>query len=253
MKKLILFLTCFLSMATAQAQSCGTLLQAPCAIPYSNCPSNPFWTEPCQSFSFRLTCGSNLQLDSSNHHCVPNNWARTSVVGGMQAWDSSFGLPTSGINLNFVTELKAGAALPSDGLYIFVFRAVDSKLLVRISDRPADSGTYFKGNTACSFPGNPNANGESPHMFVRHTQLNGGYTDVWSAGQLEIYAGRIVWVSNASGHFAPSFDSLSYVVSTLVAMNLAPANTISMYRNGWTPPRMSTMPVIAFNTCSNVM
>jgi hypothetical protein len=150
----------------------------------------------------------------------------------MQEWDNQMGLKTTGIALNYVTELTYNSGLPHDGLYIFVLRTSDDKLLVRISDRPKDKGEYFRGNPNCNYPENPTANGESP-MFVRHTQLNGGYSNVWSAGQLEIKDRRVIWVSNASGHFAPSLDSLKYVTQVLVAYNLASDNSIRLRDNSW--------------------
>ena len=117
-----------------------------------------------------------------------------------------------------------------DGLYIFVLhrekREGDFILSLRIrrSDRPDDVGFAVQGLKQYSYKGNipcPNLNPkcvldpgekpETPNQFVRHTQLNQGVSLVASAGQLQIRKGQIIWINNASGHFAPGLDSLDCV------------------------------------------
>ena len=119
-----------------------------------------------------------------------------------------------------------------DGLYIFVLHRTPkpkgsggtATLRIRRSDRPDDVGFSVQGDKTYSYSGNiacPNTNpscvlqrgekAESPHQFVRHTQLNQGTDIVYSAGQLQIRGGKIIWINNASGHFAPSLGSLDCV------------------------------------------
>jgi hypothetical protein len=223
----------FLMMS--ESLQCGTVFQPPCGWK-SKCEFNPdSGDDPCP---LSQECGSSdLHLNMYAGRCIPKTWVYKSVNPGMREWDQAHGLPMDWEKLNNVTDLTAddNVGLPRDGLYIFIFRAGDSKLRIRLSDRPGDRGKYFMGNPSCSYEGNPpNPPAEEPHMFVRHTQLNGGWMDVWSAGQLEIYGGKIIWISNESGHFGPALESLEYVDSALVAVGLAQKGSIEHKDYGWT-------------------
>ncbi len=137
--------------------------------------------------------------------------------------------------LGYTKKLYGPSSISSadDGLYIFVLHRTPPKtkgaapiatLRIRRSDRPDDVGFSVQGDKSYSYNGNiacPNTNpscvlrrgekAESPHQFVRHTQLNQGTGIVYSAGQLQIRDGKIIWINNASGHFAPSLGSLDCV------------------------------------------
>jgi hypothetical protein len=147
-----------------------------------------------------------------------------------------------------------------DGLYIFVLHRQPktggtggyATLRIRRSDRPDDVGFSVQGDKAYSYMGNipcPNTNpsctlsygdkAETPHQFVRHTQLNQGTGVVYSAGQLQIRGGQIIWINNASGHFAPSMGSLDCVEEYL-DMDKVPRATYRFKRDrtwtDWTLP-----------------
>lgn len=170
----------------------------------------------------------------TSNQCLARNWTPQSPGSWTHEWDARFRLPMGWSVLDHVTQLQMGTALPADGLYIFVYR-LDSKLLVRRSDRPDDKGCFSNGDKRYSFPANPEGNNEAPHMFVRHTQLNGGYQSVWSAGQLEIHDGKVLWISNASGHFAPIVQSLDWVEAALVDEGLVHPGQIRKHPNDWRP------------------
>jgi len=166
-----------------------------------------------------------------------SSWTSTPIEGWAEAWDKRYHLDQhmDWTKLNWVSELKPGMTQPiADGLYIYVFRTTDNKLLIRRSDRPDDIGIFSHGNKALySYSGNPNGNNESP-MFVRHTQLNGGWTPVWAAGQLEFYEGEVIWVSNASGHYQPKQPpTLDYVATALNEWNIPTINPLQKLSHGW--------------------
>jgi len=155
----------------------------------------------------------------------PDDWVKTD--------DELRQLPmdVSDTTLN-VTKLTFGMDLSGmDGLYIFVYKN-NGDFVVRRSDRTDDTGYGVKGETQYIYSGNPPYTPswwkqwrrgevvESPHQFVRHTQLNHGYNPVFSAGQLQIKDSKIIWVSNASGHFSPPFESLDCVTSFIDRSNI---------------------------------
>ncbi len=226
------------STRTLAASACGGLLQLPCSVctksitvyfPFNFCciPIKTSCTE------YQSQCHSGY-YGNREGVCWPSSWTSTKIGQWAINFDKRWKLPMDWIKLNWVTELKSGMRqTPADGLYIFVYRTSDNKLLIRRSDRPDDKGIYADGNKTYSYPGNPAGNGESPHMFVRHTQLNGGWTNVWSAGQLEVYHGKIIWVSNASGHYAPPLPSLNYVTDTLQAWGLATPGSVKHFPHEW--------------------
>jgi hypothetical protein len=157
--------------------------------------------------------------------------------------------------LGFTKVLTKGSPLSSDddGLYIFVLHRDTASgkpvasLRIRRSDRTDDVGFGVQGDHQYLYAGNipcPNQNPrcdcwsgekpESPHQFVRHTQLNGGLAPVLAAGQLQIRNGEIIWASNASGHFAPKQECLSCLAQYLDVAGL-PRAKIRFERNqAWT-------------------
>lgn len=178
--------------------------------------------------------GSSAAAQDCRHVLLPNvmapppiqgEWVEVPLAPGMAARDSASGIQWCA-NIGFVTRLSPdNATLPGDGLYIYVLRTWPNyDLVLRPSDRPADYGLFAGGDSArFAFTGNPPSPTEQPHMFVRHTQLNGRGGTVYAAGQLEIKAGRIIWVSNESGHYMPPNDgpSLDYVYEVLAAWGIA--------------------------------
>jgi len=139
-------------------------------------------------------------------------------------------LNVSNKDLNLI-KLTPGKDLTNmDGLYIFVYKE-NGAFVIRRSDREDDTGYGVKGEAKYLYKDNPpyspsrwdlehGVKKEYPHQFVRHSQLNKGHDPVYSAGQLQIKNGKIIWVSNASGHFAPSFESLNCVTTFLDESNI---------------------------------
>ncbi|WP_436516354.1 FG-GAP repeat domain-containing protein [Ekhidna sp. To15] len=144
-------------------------------------------------------------------------------------------------DLGFVRKLSSGSTITTadDGLYIYVFH-LNKKggtryvhLRIRRSDRPDDVGFSVQGDKKYSYDGNipcPNSSppcylargekSETPHQFVRHTQLNQGTSPVLAAGQLQIRGGKIIWINNASGHFAPGMACLDCLEQYIDEINL---------------------------------
>jgi len=146
-------------------------------------------------------------------------------------------MDVSDADLN-VTTLSVGMSLSGmDGLFIFVYKQ-NGEFVIRRSDRTDDTGYGVKGEAQYIYAGNPayspswwkwfrrGEKTESPHQFVRHSQVNHGYSPVYSAGQLQIKGGKIIWVSNASGHFSPPYESLDCVTS-FIDRSLIPRTTVS--------------------------
>jgi hypothetical protein len=206
--------------------NCGGFLQQRCTIETDNTCS---WFQrivsgfsgDCSIIGFKTItyyCKNEYETKyRSSELCTPKTWATTPVFPGMEQFDNDRGLkPAPNLQPldSLVTEIRWDKLPTRDGLYIFVFRAVDTKIVIRPSDRPDDSGIYSKSSSTCAYLGNPQGDG-MPHMFVRHTQINGGTTDVWSAGQLEVHNGKIIWLSAASGHFRPDVSTLNYIHTAL--------------------------------------
>ncbi len=124
--------------------------------------------------------------------------------------------------------------LPADGLYIFVYHK-GNYFVIRRSDRPGqdDRGFCSDGDEkylwkkadgsnqnpdTCTKPGE-----EKPFelnaKFVRHSQLagdpGGSEKYVIYAGVLEIYNGRVIWMSNRSGHYRPDTIKLRFAMEAL--------------------------------------
>jgi len=148
--------------------------------------------------------------------------------------------------LNFVTQLNEWSTqLPADGRYIYVYKKSDNSIYVRNYDRD-DSKFVYEDNCR--------QNPESPSNFfcptqmnkkylhVRHTQLNGGWDPVWCAGEMRIEKGKICFLNNASGHFAPQLKCVQdYVKPSLktwgikIFDNLPIKNFDDKYQNAGSP------------------
>lgn len=150
----------------------------------------------------------------------------------------------------YIKVLHDGIKLSSDddGLYIYVYLSNNNdshnnEFIIRRSDRPDDKGYFYDGDIRYLYEDNPGNVHEQPHMFVRHTQISYGSYDyypgkVWSAGQLEIKNGLIIWISNKSGHYNPSLSTLDYVEQTFQAWGLWHAHT-EKHDYNWIPDKTS--------------
>ncbi len=122
-----------------------------------------------------------------------------------------------------------------DGRYIFVLRKYANApdklgLVLRRYDRNTiqpngqicknDQYSYSSNLDKTLWKGNPG--------HVRHSQLNGGWNPVATAGELWIQNGKITVVSNESGHFKPSKDSLTALRETLDYLSI-PTGSIHFY------------------------
>lgn len=125
---------------------------------------------------------------------------------------------------------NASKKLP-DGRYIFVLRKYANApdklgLVLRRYDRNViqPTGQVCK-NDKFSYADNLNktiSKGNPGH--VRHSQLNGGWKPVYSAGELWVKNGQIIVVSNESGHFKPTKASLDAVKETLDYLSVPTQN-----------------------------
>lgn len=139
----------------------------------------------------------------------------------------------------------------ADGRYIFVLRKYANEpdrlgLVLRRYDRNhVRENDEICKNDAFSYQDNLNKTvriSENVPSHVRHSQLNNGWNPVYSAGELWVEQGKIVAVSNESGHFKPSKASLDYVKETLNYLSIptseiqfldvtADAGTLQSYKN----------------------
>ncbi len=125
---------------------------------------------------------------------------------------------------------EASSKKLADGRYIFVLRKYANDpdklgLVLRRYDRNViqPDGQLCK-NDKYAFADNMKKTvryGNPGH--VRHSQLNGGWHPVYSAGELWVQNGQIVTVSNESGHFKPTKASLDAVKETLDYLSIPTA------------------------------
>ncbi len=125
---------------------------------------------------------------------------------------------------SYVTELKKDVRLPTDGRYIYVYRGTDDKFLLRPFDRAVSSSScttlYNKSRYSDNYK-------DGSYMHVRHSQLNGGWDPLWSAGELKIWDRKITVINNESGHFKPTVANVQQAVNALKAWNIPGANSVS--------------------------
>ena len=130
---------------------------------------------------------------------------------------------------------EASSKKLADGRYIFVLRKYANDpdklgLVLRRYDRNIiqptgqvcknDKYSYADNIRKTVSKGNPG--------HVRHSQLNGGWNPVYSAGELWVKNGQIIVVSNESGHFKPTKASLDAVKETLDYLSV-PTQNIHFY------------------------
>jgi hypothetical protein len=128
-------------------------------------------------------------------------------------------------HLNHVIVVQGANSITKndDGRYIFVLRKNDNQLAIR---------RYDRSDNMCSYRDYRYEKNHDNH--VRHSQLNGtdggkdAWEPVWSAGELWIKDGKIIAISNDSGHFRPLVQSLQYVMETLNYVSI-PADKILRY------------------------
>ena len=175
-----------------------------------------------------------------------------------------FNMDTSALNFVTVVDSKSKALSLTPGRYIFVLKKDgNNTLLVRKFDRShltsdtkdswCDYRYYLFLKNIKSIKGKNYLKtvkfieGVSTiadvnelinyNLHVRHSQLNGGWDDVWSAGELWVkkievnegkFESRIIAISNESGHFKPSFKSLKYVEENLNYLGI-PTENLKLY------------------------
>lgn len=139
---------------------------------------------------------------------------------------------------------------PADALYMFVYRE-DGKLLIRPSDRgnlgsrvngvrvrgdgaqlPLQPSNALEGRGACDErDGHP----DQPLMYVRHAQLGNGL-NAYAAGMLQVQAGKVIWISNESGHYRPPPSALAKAAADLAAHGDADLRTVTLCAKLFPPP-----------------
>jgi hypothetical protein len=111
---------------------------------------------------------------------------------------------------------------PDDGIYMYVFRK-DGKLYIRPNDRGTSGVNGVSGDEKYLPAFNPDGQNREcpwkpdppkPHMYARHSQLANGL-ETFSAGMLQYGGGKLLWVSNESGHYQPEITRVEYMVRVL--------------------------------------
>ena len=157
-------------------------------------------------------------------------WSRTGamVTQAEDKWKLGI-VPTANLNCPLfaacLIEPRPGQPLPA-GRYLYVLRTRDgvasTPLIMRRYDRGDNAVRPCNGYRAFDTPDNYTKSGETgitAYQYVRHPQLNGGYDDVYAAGEMLIYPDNVLLaVSNESGHFRPAGSTRDYVRQTLLAM-----------------------------------
>lgn len=156
---------------------------------------------------------------------ITNGWINDDKCQNRLVMDTS--------QLDRVTAIDAKTKISSlsTGRYIFVLKKGENKLLVRTYDRShfIKTGPFGLCNyDRYLYAGNKKTIRNTKKKHVRHSQLNGGWSDVWSAGELWIENGNILAISNESGHFKPAPESLKYVQETLNYLDI-PTDKMKRY------------------------
>ena len=115
--------------------------------------------------------------------------------------------------------------MPPDSRYMFVYRKTDNQLLLRRYDRAhVDRGNTCLSDANYRNPANDRPTIAPTYLHVRHSQLNGGWSPVWCAGELSIKDGRLWRLNNESGHFQPTTACLPHVENTFSAYGFRKAS-----------------------------
>ena len=146
--------------------------------------------------------------------------------------------------------LAPGHRTPADALYMFVYRE-DGQLLIRPSDRgnlgSSVNGARVRGDGAQLLLQPSNAlegkgacderdgRPDQPLMYVRHAQLGNGL-NAYAAGMLQVQAGRVIWISNESGHYRPPPSALTKVVADLAARGEVDPPAVTLCAKVFPPP-----------------
>ncbi|MFA8356939.1 hypothetical protein ACEPT7_03445 [Burkholderia ubonensis] len=131
-------------------------------------------------------------------------------------WDDSVrdSLVMDATKLDWTSTISDGGQFPEDGRYIFVYRTTDNTLVLRKYDR-----AHNDENQSClayqKYRFEKNINSDGSYKHVRHSQLNGGWSPVWCAGEMTVKFGQLSKLNNASGHYQPPVACLAYVEQTL--------------------------------------
>ena len=135
-------------------------------------------------------------------------------------------------DLNHVTTLIKGTSISGlDGRYIYVLSENTNQLYIRSYDRyNYDNPTENNCSTLYSqFTYSQNLRTYSSgtkYLHVRHSQLNNGWNNLWSAGELQIWNGEVTVINNESGHFKPPAENVQYVLNTLQAFKIPISSSV---------------------------
>ncbi|MDR1312087.1 MAG: hypothetical protein LBK01_09525 [Burkholderiaceae bacterium] len=143
----------------------------------------------------------------------------------------------SELDRTIIVDDKDKITKAASSRYIFVLRKNDNQLVLRRYDRSyslSTGGYDWCDNDAYLYAPNKKTIKDKNNRHVRHSQVNGSqgesnaWKPIWSAGELWIDRGKIIAISNESGHFKPSAKSLQYVKETLSYLSI-PAGDIPLY------------------------
>ncbi len=185
---------------------------------------------------------ANICLDS-NRKKVSNGWQyddlcrdRLDMNTGHLNYVTMIDSINDPVTHQIIEQLKSKRIIAekslADGRYIFVLRKYANEpdrlgFVLRRYDRNQilANGQICKNDTFSYKDNLDKTLGKNIPGHVRHSQLNNGWNPVYSAGELWVKQGKIVAVSNESGHFKPSKASLDYVKETLDYLSI-PTNEI---------------------------
>ncbi len=177
----------------------------------------------------RLQDGEKCTLGLSEPGCM-NYWK----------WNDLFKnkLNMSDREITWVSRLSANfGALPSaEGRYVYVFKKSSAgdfdEIVLRHSDEdPDNAGFRYEANCVAKKVGKQSdckrtSRKEGSYVPVKHTQLNGGWGDVWCAGELRIENGAVCLVNNSSGHFKPPPSCAGKVVVSLALWKMPVSDSV---------------------------
>ncbi len=209
----------------------------PACTAFFDCAGTPFAPEVPHSIPL-------FGLSEKRGYCTFNDRAgqcvASSSVDGENCWQCDDHdrdhLNMDARALHFVETFFAGQhslgsdAGPhlSDGRWIYVYRHRDDAMWTRRYDRedrthPACDALYARYREQDNFR---ERNGRREYLHVRHSQLNSGWHEVYAAGELRVWNGKIDAINNESGHFQPDPEAAHLALAFFVELGIPVADDV---------------------------
>ena len=175
------------------------------------------WT-PTEIWNKSKTVSTNVTwkpkgLDTSRGKCSWKDGKCKNDTAGENCWkcddQDRDKLEMNWAKLNQVTQIKKGQKGIPDGRYIYVLPKGSEGMVEEIRLRRYDRFENAQDPQACkqyykqfTYDGNYRDH-KTNYLHVRHSQLNGGWDSLFSAGEMKVWKGKVEIVNNESGHFKP--------------------------------------------------